>query len=81
MGVTEVWACVARASGDRCALYLRRHGEDFHEHRCVGVPFFGGGHWQIVALPVATHLHWHGKIVQLRLDAFKRPCAGVRRVG
>jgi len=71
----------ARASGDRCALYWRRHGEDFTNTAASACRSSAAGIGRSCAFPVATHLHWHGKIVQLRLDAFQAAVRWVRRVG
>jgi hypothetical protein len=68
--VREVWVCARGDTGDHCSLFWRRRSEPFAEGRAVHVPFHPGGHWQVLRFRVAGHPHWHGTVVQLRVDLF-----------
>jgi hypothetical protein len=68
--VCEVWLCVRGNIGQQCSLYWRRARENFDERRSVHWPFAPGEHWQVVRFHPAGHPHWHGRIVQLRVDLF-----------
>jgi hypothetical protein len=68
--VREVWVCLRGDAGEHCSLYWRRSGEVFDEGRSVHWAFSPAPHWQIIRFRPADHAHWHGRIVQLRIDLF-----------
>jgi hypothetical protein len=74
--LVEIWACVRGDCGMESTLYWCRANEIFDEGRSIHIPFHPAGHWQIVRFPLTEHPHWHGRIVQLRLDVFNGRGAG-----
>jgi hypothetical protein len=73
--VPEIWLCLRGDTGQHNSLYWRRAGESFDEGRSVHLPFVSGKHWQLVRLRPAGHPHWHGQIIQLRIDFMNGPKA------